>query len=52
MQKGKFVAIVAGAISILLAVAYLMLVFILDFRGEMVPAPMNQLPSAADIEVI
>jgi hypothetical protein len=39
MEKGKFVAIITGAISILLAVAYLILVQILDSRGEMIPAP-------------
>jgi hypothetical protein len=44
MQKGKIVAIVTGAISILLALAYLVLVQLLDFRGEMVPAPTSQLP--------
>ena len=44
MQRGKIVAIISGAISILLAVAYLILVQLLDFRGEMVPAPINQLP--------
>ncbi|MBE9202823.1 hypothetical protein IQ218_04295 [Synechocystis salina LEGE 06099] len=41
MDSGKIVAIVTGAISIILAVAYLVLVQILDFRGEMVPAPME-----------
>jgi hypothetical protein len=44
MQKGKIVAIITGAISIFLAVAYLILVQLLDFRGEMVPAPTSQLP--------
>jgi hypothetical protein len=39
MQTGKVVAIITGAISILLAVAYLILVQLLDFRGEMIPAP-------------
>ncbi|OKH24128.1 hypothetical protein NIES593_08190 [Hydrococcus rivularis NIES-593] len=43
MQKGKIVAIITGAISIFLAVAYLILVQLLDFRGEMVPAPIGQL---------
>lgn len=44
MQKGKIVAIVTGAISILLALAYLVLVQVLDFRGEMVPAPTSLIP--------
>jgi len=43
MDRGKIVAIITGVISILLAVAYLVLVQILDFRGEMKPAPITQL---------
>jgi hypothetical protein len=43
MNQGKIVAIITGAISILLAVAYLILAQILDFRGEMIPAPISQL---------
>lgn len=42
MDRGKIVAIITGVISILLAVAYLVLVQILDFRGEMKPAPITQ----------
>ena len=42
MDRGKIVAIVTGVISILLAVAYLVIVQILDFRGEMKPAPITQ----------
>ncbi|MEL6129796.1 MAG: hypothetical protein AAFX51_11610 [Cyanobacteria bacterium J06636_28] len=44
MDRSKIVAIVTGAISLLLAVAYLLLVQLLDFRGEMVPAPISSLP--------
>lgn len=43
MEKGKIVAIITGAISIIIAVAYLILVQLLDFRGEMVPAPLSLL---------
>lgn len=43
MDRSKIVAIVTGAISLVLAVAYLLLVQLLDFRGEMVPAPMGSL---------
>lgn len=43
MNRSKIVAIITGAISILLAIAYLILVQLLDFRGEMLPAPVNQL---------
>ena len=45
MPRGKVTAIITGAISLLLAIAYLLLVQILDFRGEMKPAPMMQMPS-------
>jgi len=43
MDRGKILAIVTGAISILIAIAYLAMVQLLDFRGEMVPAPISQL---------
>ncbi|QFZ91259.2 hypothetical protein [Synechococcus elongatus] len=39
MDRSKLVAIVTGAISLLLAIAYLVLVQILDSRGGMLPAP-------------
>ena len=42
MDRGKIVAIITGALSILLAFAYLIIVQILDFRGEMKPAPISQ----------
>ena len=41
MDRSKLVAIVTGVLSVLLAIAYLLLVQILDFRGEMVPAPVS-----------
>ncbi|KAF3884783.1 MULTISPECIES: hypothetical protein [Nostocales] len=44
MNRGKIIAIITGAISIILAIAYLILVQLLDFRGEMKPAPISQLP--------
>lgn len=43
MNSGKIVAIITGAISIILSLAYLVLVQILDFRGDMVPAPVDVL---------
>lgn len=49
MNRSKIVAIITGAISLLLAIAYLLLVQLLDFRGEMLPAPQSQLPQAAVI---
>ena len=39
MEREKLVAIITGVISIAIGVAYLLLVQLLDFRGEMVPAP-------------
>ena len=39
MNQGKIVAVITGVISIFLAVAYLVIVQLLDFRGEMIPAP-------------
>ncbi|WP_267384891.1 hypothetical protein [Cyanobacterium sp. uoEpiScrs1] len=39
MNSGRIVAIITGAVSIFLAIAYLVLVQLLDIRGEMIPAP-------------
>ena len=49
MDRSKLVAIITGAISILLAIAYLLLVQFLDFRGEMIPAPVSQLPQGVEV---
>ncbi len=49
MERSKLVAIVTGAISLLLAIAYLILVQLLDFRGEMIPAPVSQLPQGVEV---
>jgi hypothetical protein len=49
MDRSKIVAIVAGAISITLALAYLLLVQLLDFRREMIPAPVSILPQAVQV---
>ncbi len=43
MDRSKVVAILTGAVSLLLAIAYLLLVQLLDFRGEMLPAPISTL---------
>ena len=50
MDRSKIIAIITGVISITLAVAYLLLVTLLDFRGEMVPAPQSQLPVSLPIQ--
>ena len=41
MDRSKLVAIVTGAIAVALSLAYLVVVQVLDMRGEMVPAPMG-----------
>ena len=41
MDRGKIIAIITGVISIAIAIAYLILVQLLDFRGEMIPAPVS-----------
>lgn len=41
MDRSKIVAIVTGIFSLLLAVGYLLLVQLIDFRGEMLPAPVG-----------
>jgi hypothetical protein len=50
MDRSKIIAIITGVISIILAVAYLLLVTLLDFRGEMLPAPQSQLPLSLPIQ--
>ncbi|HYW19859.1 MAG TPA: hypothetical protein VE956_11215 [Nodularia sp. (in: cyanobacteria)] len=44
MNRSKIVAVITGAISILLAIGYLVLVQLLDYR-DMKPAPISQLTS-------
>ena len=52
MERSKIIAIITGVISIVLAVAYLLLVTVLDFRGEMVPAPQSYLPVSIPLQQI
>lgn len=49
MTRSKLVAILTGAIAILLSVVYLLIVQLLDFRGEMVPAPISSQPTSTQI---
>ncbi|HIK32105.1 MAG TPA: hypothetical protein IGS17_17250 [Oscillatoriales cyanobacterium M59_W2019_021] len=51
MDRSKFVAIVTGAISVILAIAYLVLVQLLDFRGEMIPAPISLILKAFSTKI-
>jgi hypothetical protein len=39
MDRSKIVAVVTGIISLAIAIAYLIVVQFIDFRGEMLPAP-------------
>ncbi|HBW57765.1 MAG TPA: hypothetical protein DEF27_08160 [Oscillatoriales bacterium UBA8482] len=52
MERSKIIAYITGGISIILALAYLLIVSILDFRGEMLPAPVSQIPSTVLVENI
>ena len=50
MDRSKIIAMITGVISIVLALVYLLLVTLLDFRGEMVPAPQSQLPVSLQVQ--
>jgi hypothetical protein len=41
MNRSKIVAVITGAIALILGIAYLVMVQLLDFRGEMLPAPVD-----------
>lgn len=51
-RRGRWVAIITGAISVLVGVLYLGLIFVLDSRGPLQPPPPEALglsaPAAAD----
>lgn len=49
MNRSKIVAIITGVFSLILAIAYLLLVQILDFRGEMKPAPISAIEQPVSI---
>ncbi|WP_198013445.1 hypothetical protein [Thalassoporum mexicanum] len=40
-DKSQWVAILTGILAVLLGVGYLVLVQLLDWRGEMIPAPVD-----------
>jgi hypothetical protein len=52
MERSKIIAYITGGISIVLALAYLLIVSLLDFRGEMLPAPVSQIPSTVLVKNI
>jgi hypothetical protein len=49
MDRSKIIAVLTGAIAIILSLAYLLLVQLLDFRGEMVPAPVSMQPASTQV---
>ena len=48
-RRPRWVAIVTGAISIAIAVVYLLLIAVLDARGPMLPPPAEALAGGEDI---
>lgn len=52
MDRGKVIAIITGVISLIIAIAYLLVVQVLDFRGEMIPAPVSQIINWTNIAII
>ncbi len=50
--QGRWVAIVTGAISILIAVAYLAFITVLDARGPMQPPPPEAFNDAGGVAAI
>ncbi|MGK7910657.1 MAG: hypothetical protein AB4050_04110 [Synechococcus sp.] len=49
MDRSKLVAVFTGAIALLLSVGYLLLVQLLDFRGEFKPAPIDISTLSVDV---
>ncbi len=41
MDRSKIIAVTTGAIAVLLSLAYLLVVQLLDSRGQMIPAPVD-----------
>lgn len=48
-QRGRWVAILTGALSILIGVLYLILITVLDQRGPLLPPPPEALGGAAAV---
>jgi len=49
--RGRWVAIVTGALSVLIGVAYLVLITVLDSRGPLLPPPPEALGLTAGADV-
>lgn len=45
-DRSQWIAVITGAIALLLGVGYLLLVQLLDSRGAMVPAPVSVIQPA------
>lgn len=53
--RGRWVAIVTGALSVLIGVAYLLLITLLDSRGPLLPPPPEALgltPAAGEAAIV
>jgi hypothetical protein len=50
-SRGRWVAIVTGALSIAIGVAYLVLITVLDSRGPLLPPPPEALGLTAPLSV-
>ena len=50
-QPGRWLAIVTGAISILIGVLYLALIALLDSRGPLQPPPPEAMGGAAELQL-
>ena len=49
-QRGRWVAIVTGALSVLIGVAYLVLITLLDSRGPLLPPPPEALGFSVGVD--
>jgi hypothetical protein len=52
MDRSKLVAVITGAIAIVLSLAYLIMVQLLDLRGEMIPATDGMVPQAQTVALV
>ncbi len=52
MDRGKIVAIITGAIALILSITYLTIVQLLDSRGPMIPAPISSSPNLSQLVLI
>jgi hypothetical protein len=48
-SRGRWVAVITGALSVLIGVAYLVLITLLDSRGPLLPPPPEALGLSAPV---